>query len=79
MFITAEGVLYQGDCAVGDREATPEEIAAWQAERDTKQTKAEAQAYLLSTDWYVVRFAETGTAIPQDVAEARAAARLLLP
>lgn len=79
MFINSEGVLYQGDCAAGDREATPEEIAAWEAERNTKQAKAEAQAYLLSTDWYVVRFAETGTAIPQEVTEARAAARLLLP
>lgn len=34
-----------------------------------------ARAYLASTDWYVVRFAETGVAIPQDILDARQAAR----
>ena len=28
------GALYAGDCRAGDRAATPEEIAAWQAARD---------------------------------------------
>lgn len=46
---------------------TPEEIQA--------QANAEARAYLNSTDWYVVRFAETGAAIPQDILDARKAAR----
>ena len=32
-------------------------------------------AYLRSTDWYVVRYAETGVAVPSDVTTARAAAR----
>jgi len=41
--------------------------------------KAEAQAYLDSTDWYVVRMAETGVPVPADVTAKRAAARLLLP
>jgi hypothetical protein len=40
--------------------------------------KAKAQAYLASTDWYVVRHAETGKAIPADVMDARAKARELL-
>jgi hypothetical protein len=40
--------------------------------------KAEAQAYLDSTDWYVVRFAETGVPVPVDVTAKRAAARALL-
>jgi len=31
--------------------------------------------YLASTDWYVVRFAETGVAVPADIATARADAR----
>ena len=35
----------------------------------------EARAYLNSTDWYVVRQAETGTPIPQDILAARQAAR----
>ena len=37
--------------------------------------KAEAQAYLRDTDWYVTRLMETGKEIPADVAEARAKAR----
>lgn len=36
---------------------------------------AEKLAYLASTDWYVVRFAETGVAIPAEVSAGRAAAR----
>jgi outer membrane protein assembly factor BamB len=36
---------------------------------------ADARAYLGSTDWYVVRFAETGVAIPDDIATARQEAR----
>jgi hypothetical protein len=36
---------------------------------------AESMAYLASTDWYVVRYAETGVAVPSDVTTARAAAR----
>ena len=40
-----------------------------------EDTNAEARAYLNSTDWYVVRFAETGVAIPQDILDARQAAR----
>lgn len=36
---------------------------------------AQARAYLAYTDWYVVRFAETGEAIPADIAADRAAAR----
>jgi hypothetical protein len=33
-------------------------------------------AYLASTDWYAVRFAETGQAIPEDVVTQRADARV---
>ena len=46
---------------------TPEQLQA--------QTNAEARSYLASTDWYVVRFAETGVAIPADISAARQAAR----
>lgn len=35
----------------------------------------EARAYLNSTDWYVVRFAETGISIPQVILDTRQAAR----
>ena len=36
---------------------------------------AEARAYLNSTDWYVVRFAETGVTIPDEILLARQKAR----
>jgi hypothetical protein len=36
---------------------------------------AAARAYLASTDWYAVRFAETGVAIPEDIAAERMARR----
>lgn len=45
------------------------------AEQVQSQKNAEARAYLLSTDWYVVRFAETGVAIPDEVIAARKSAR----
>lgn len=46
---------------------SPEEVQA--------EINAEAKAYLAATDWYVVRFAETGVAIPQDIVDARQVAR----
>ena len=33
MYINQQGSLYQGDMAIGDREATTEEVAAWVAAR----------------------------------------------
>ena len=36
---------------------------------------AEQVAYLAATDWYITRFAETGTVVPQEVRAARAVAR----
>lgn len=36
---------------------------------------AELQVYLADTDWYVVRYADTGEAIPEDVKAKRQAAR----
>ena len=38
----------------------------------------EADEFLRSTDWYIARFAETGTAIPQEIIDMRAAARAKL-
>lgn len=35
----------------------------------------EAEAYLRSTDWYVIRFAEQGIPYPQEIKDARQAAR----
>lgn len=51
-------------------ELTPEQLQV--------QANAEARRYLLSTDWYVIRKSETGAAIPQDILDARQAARTLV-
>ena len=40
------------------------------------QAKVQAQAYLDSTDWYIVRQMDIGTAVPPDVKAKREAARL---
>lgn len=41
-------------------------------------SKSSAAKYLAETDWYVTRFAETGTPIPAGVSTARAEARKAL-
>lgn len=33
MWINGQGEIYAGDCRVGDREATDEEVAAWEESR----------------------------------------------
>jgi hypothetical protein len=40
-----------------------------------EQVNNAARAYLASTDWYVVRFLESGIAVPSEVTAQRAAAR----
>lgn len=40
-----------------------------------EDVKTAAREYLAETDWYVARFAETGTEIPDDVRRQRAEAR----
>lgn len=51
---------------------TEEDIAA-----DNQRTiRNTAKKYLADTDWYVTRYTETGTAIPEDIATARTQARI---
>jgi hypothetical protein len=45
------------------------------AEELQEKINKESRAYLNSTDWYVVRFAENGVEIPAEVVAARQAAR----
>lgn len=40
-----------------------------------EQTNAQSRAYLAETDWYVSRFTENGTPIPEEVKAKRQAAR----
>ena len=44
----------------------------------TSRTNQEALSYLASTDWQVVRYAETGTPVDSKVATKRANARLAI-
>ena len=48
----------------------------WEKRRELSEAER-AKAYLDSTDWYVVRFSETGVPIPEEVSTKRAEARLL--
>jgi hypothetical protein len=61
-------------CAVTVRygQAVADQMVANAAQ---ESINAAARTYLASTDWYAVRFAETGVAIPEDIAAERAARR----
>jgi hypothetical protein len=57
------------------------ELEFTQAELDDnaqQQTNQESLKYLTSTDWYVIRFQETGVAVPQAILDEREAARLVV-
>jgi hypothetical protein len=47
-------------------------------QKKLKKEKLEAQRYLDSTDWYIVREMDTGTPCPTEIKTARAEARLKL-
>ena len=55
---------------------TAKQIAADAKAREDEARRTEARAFLASTDWMVVRLAETGTPIPAEIAEKRAQARI---
>jgi hypothetical protein len=59
---------------------TPEEseivIKDITAEIEQEKTNAECLKYLQETDYYIVRFMETGKEVPQEVLDKRAEARL---
>lgn len=56
-------------------EVAPSEISTPSPEEVQAQINQESLIYLNSTDWYVVRFAETGIAIPIEILTARQIAR----
>ena len=43
----------------------------------TKAKIEQAQTYLASTDWYIVRFIDSGVEVPQEIKDKRAEARLI--
>lgn len=54
---------------------TAEDLAAEATTKAREDAREKARAYLAETDWMVVRMAETGQPVPQDILELRAAAR----
>ena len=54
---------------------TSEQVAQEKAQQEQERINNESREYLKSTDWYVIRQQETGVAIPQDILDARQAAR----
>lgn len=52
------------------------EIIDMTAEIQTQKESAEALEYLKSTDWYIIREMDSGVPCPQEIKDARAAARL---
>ena len=57
---------------------TAEDIAADRAAAARARAAAEAHRYLAETDWMVIRAAETGKPVPEEVMASRAQARLLI-
>jgi len=50
MWVNVDGLMYAGDCQPGDREATTEEIVAFEAMRDKTTRLAEIDARLAEID-----------------------------
>lgn len=55
MYYTNNGIdIYQGDIKIGDREATIEEVEAYEAKKELAFKVSEAKVYLASTDYKVL-------------------------
>lgn len=53
------------------------EVAEYEAPAPSVRDEiAELEKYLTSTDWYAIRYAETGEEIPTEILAARSAARI---
>lgn len=77
MHITSNGDVYFGDCAQGDREATPEEVAAWEASRiEPEKNKAKRQIAEIERDTLMNRAVREFMILS---AEAQAAAQGVTP
>jgi hypothetical protein len=74
---TADIFLVDGNLVEGfynPAEFTAEQIGLF----ELNDQRYKAREYLISTDWYAARLAETGTPIPADVLEKRQQSRALL-
>jgi hypothetical protein len=74
MWIDANGVIYSGDCAQGDRAATESEIVVWEVSRNAMANNDQIKAQLADLDSKSIRtlheavlaLAASGTALPVD-------------
>lgn len=68
----------KGQIIVADAKGFPrlEDRPAPTPEEQIKINSQKSRKYLADTDWYVIRRTETGVEIPQEILDARAAARL---
>jgi hypothetical protein len=78
IFESTDAYDAQGDFVVLDMEIVNVEAKRLQTINNQKKINQENLAYLASTDWYVIRNADSGEAVPIEISEARAAARLLI-
>lgn len=77
MFISVNGYAYSGDMQQGDREATPEEVSAWEASRiEPEKTKAKRQIAEIERDTLMNRAVREFMILS---AEAQAAAQGVTP
>ena len=68
--------IAQEEVAAGEAVIIPFDNVAADATQAAQEALSEATSYLASTDWYVVRLAETGVNVPEDVAAKRAQSRV---
>ena len=68
--------IAQEEVSAGEAVIIPFDNVAADAAEAALEALTEASSYLTSTDWYVVRFAETGVNVPEDVAAKRAQSRV---
>lgn len=69
---------YTSEFPMGDVDKFDGEKWYLSDEAKLQREQTEAQAYLNSTDWYVTRYVETSTEIPQEVRDKRIQARATL-
>lgn len=67
--------LPEGFEVLGKAEELPDVMTEIEAKITSDKEKQEARQFLNETDWYVTRMQETGKPIPQEILEARTAAR----
>ena len=65
------------DITLNEEQITEIELYISGVTEDVQQsTNLAARDYLLLTDWYIIRFLETGAEVPEDVSTGRTQARL---